>query len=333
MTFSHKQAESMVDAVVKYTMDHSLHERATDPSRIEFLRVSSLPFCSRQMFLGVFGSLNTTAHLDSRMMFYVTIGSGVHEVTQHSLDFMSHPGKTSFHELGRLPGKCLIVQDWRCLECRHDYVFQPRPLRCDWCGHTEFSGHEHTVRYGKRILGHMDGTYAFPSPDDPKATYSKQWVHVPIDYKTSTLSAVASGNGLPHPGNVSQLEAYGAIKANEGYNIRSAALIYISRDSPFKRRVCAFKVNTPLVLKKLAVYEAQYEATWAVINKPTVKAAMALPPVVDKDFEYNCGFCKFTDACLKASKGNTGPLEAQVKTRVEWLSSTNFNARRGFPRV
>ena len=326
-----KTVSSLVDEVVKHTMTTGLHLHKNDPSRANYLRVSSLPFCSRQFFLNVFDSLQPRRHNATSMMYFVTVGTAVHEVIQESLAF-SVSGAIADHEIRALPHKAVLVQNWKCKDCGQLHRFVPRPASCSHCGAPESKmlGKEHQVRWGRKVLGHMDGTFAFPSPAAPKAPYSKDWIHIPIDYKTTTLSAIA-GKALPYADNATQLSTYGAIKKSEGYNVPFTALIYVSRDNPHRRKVCTVPLNAKAVLKDLALYEDQYLATWDVIRKPDVASALSLPPIVTSKFSDSCGYCKFIDLCEQASKKNLTPLKQQITSRVVWLTSEGYKRCNHFP--
>ena len=326
-----KTVSALIDEVVKHTMTTGLHVHKNDPSRASYLRVSSLPFCSRQFFLNVFDSLQPRRHNATSMMYFVTVGTAVHEVIQESLAF-SVSNAIAEHDIKSLPHKAVLVQNWKCKDCGQVHKFVPRPASCSHCGAPESKmlGKEHQVRWGRKVLGHMDGTIAFPDSASPRAPYSKSWIHIPIDYKTTTLSAI-EGRGLPYADNATQLSTYGAIKKSEGYNVPFTALVYISRDNPHRRKVCTIPLNMKSVLKDLALHEDQYLSTWEVIKNPDLKSALALPPIVTSGFKESCGYCKFIDQCEQAAKKNLNPLKQQLASRVTWLQSESYKSRNNFP--
>lgn len=297
-----------------------LHSRS-DPSRVNSLRVSSFPFCARAWFLNQPNARALTRTEGAASVFFTSVGTAVHNCFQGAANSLSVPASLQSDPSApkALPKKALLIQDWVCKDCRKRFEFTPHPGTCDWCGSPRLHGDEHEVTFSRRVLGHMDGTFAWPH--HPKAPYSKDWHHVPMDYKTCSASALA-GSNLPYSENVDQLVSYGAIKQAQGYNITKATLVYVCRDNPSKRKVVVLPVDGPKQIKKILRYEKAYERAEACRSQ---EEALALPVRATEDLEKHCGYCRFRKACGASQAGDNRhilPLIritlASLKTRTVW---------------
>lgn len=334
MILTHRDVEKRLEAIMDALVDQGTMSGRSDPDRVNYLRISSFPFCARQWFLNQRTAREGRRVEPTGTLFFTRIGTAVHEIFQGVANTLSFPRKGSgHHNLGDvgIPHNALWIQDWICRECKHRHVFVPHPKACEWCGNHSFKGDEHELTYSKRVLGHMDGTWAFPH--EKGAPYSKDWVHIPIDFKTCTVSAVSSGL-LPYPANVDQLMTYGALKAKDGYNVPMIALIYITRNSPFRgtkfsskatsgRKTCVLSVDADKQLKRVLKYEKKFLEAEQCRDEET---AMALPVRTRKDFDDLCDYCQFVKLCkAEAQQGNDQFLRNEVRITLEYLRSSPPN--------
>lgn len=318
-----KQTEDLVNSTLQFAYEHGITTSRTDPTRSQYLRVSGLPFCSRRWFLDQVTSKSTKRHEKTSDLYYVNLGTTVHELLQGTVESCTTEWFKSEHEKN-LPHRAVLVQDWLCRACGHRHRFEPRPKACTWCGEhgDKLKPLEHQVRHGKVILGHMDGTLAFPDPDNPKAPYSKSWVHIPFDYKTCSAAAQA-GNKLPYDGNKVQLTAYAAIKRYAGYNVPGVVLVYVARDNPNKRKNCYVPLKYAAVLKNLAKWEEEYLHAREVT---TLASAMQLPPKVESGFAEKCSYCPYIKACESNSRGDNSALKLLTERTLKFVNSPTRNS-------
>lgn len=307
----------VVDNVVQHALDKGYTESRVDVTRVQFLRMSSFPFCARNWWLNQTSSRSRSRKEGTMMMFFTRVGTTVHEVFQEALTRLSMPYKGHDYEVGadhKLPMKALLVQDWRCRQCHTLHPFCPHPAACSHCGHDEFRHDEHTLRFSKHILGHMDGTYAFPH--EPGAPYSKKWIHIPIDYKTASLAVLESGL-IPYRGNSEQLLSYGALKAEHGYNVPGVCLIYVRRDNPHVRKTFFLPLNQEQQLRKILQWEKDFVAAGAAMS---LEAFQQLPVRTTKNFETECEYCPYAKACEEDAKGKPARILMQAKTTLAFLT-------------
>lgn len=297
----------------------------SDPSRVNFLRVSSFPFCARAWFLNQPNARAVLRSEGAASVFFTSVGTAVHNCFQQAADSLSVPVafQSNPDEPKSLPKGAVLVQDWVCQECRKRFEFTPHPGKCDWCGSTRIRGDEHEVTFSRRVLGHMDGTFAWPHI--PKAPYSKEWHHVPFDYKTCSDSALNTKDALPYPENVDQLVSYGAIKHRQGYNIKKAALVYISRNNPNKRKVVVLRVDGPSQIKKILGYEKAYERAERCRSE---KEALTLPVRATEDLERNCQYCKFQKPCGAEQSGDPRHIIPLIR-----ISLSSLKSRKTWPNI
>jgi hypothetical protein len=246
------------------------------------------------------------------------VGTAVHHVIQSCASTLAGPCHSPVeedHKVHRFPGGALLIQSWKCKNCRASVEFGPRPKTCAYCKEDVFIGDETEVEFGKFTLGHMDGTIAFPHEKD--APYSKKWFHIPIDYKTSS-KAVLEGGKLPYPTNEDQLLSYGCILHRDGYNVPGTVLIYICRDNPNNRKVCFSKLDVAKQEQKMLGYEATYKAARKV---KTIEEFMELGQRTKDDFERSCDYCQFKPMCMKETLGKGDDvIKAQAASVVKFLN-------------
>lgn len=320
---SGKAVEHAVNACIEFALNEGTRSSRNDPTRVNFLRVSSFPFCARSWFLSLQISRATRRNSNAFSDYYTSVGTTVHTVFQHALDSLHQT--VHDEDIKRLPSQAVLVQDWKCLNCSARYEYQPKPHQCKWCACPFFHGEEHELTFSKHILGHMDGSFAYPLADGKP--YSKRWIHIPIDYKTTTESAI-KGSALPYSDNVDQLSSYGAIKAAQGFNIPGTCLIYVCRDNPRKRKTIFTPLDFDAQMKKIERYERAY----ALARKcTTLEEAIELPVRARKDFEKHCGYCRFQGLCSQEASGNQRPLRDQATRVVTWLAKKGN--RSDFPNV
>lgn len=202
------------------------------------LRISSFPFCPRAYMFNLVDAKRATKTFNTLGQYYTEVGTITHEIVQSALE--------------RVHSKVKMVRDYECVSCRAKYVFRTRPAKCK-CGSTEFKWHEHTVKYGKHIEGHIDDSVLLPS--------KRIWT---IDYKTTSKEKILehrkTGKVFPYESNKAQLSTYSAIKWHEGYDIEGYALIYIARDNPSVYEIVPALLKTPnRILNTAKHYDHQFD--------------------------------------------------------------------------
>lgn len=306
----------VVDAVVQHALDTGYCDGKVDVGRVQYLRISTFPFCARNWWLNQTASRSRIRKENTMTMFFTRVGTTVHEVFQEALSKLSAPYVGHDYEIEKthkLPMNALLVQDWKCVFCKRKFSFCPHPKTCPDCGHDRFHADEHELAYSKHVLGHMDGTYAFPhAPGEP---YSKKWIHIPIDYKTASLAVLDSGL-LPYRGNSEQLLSYGALKAEDGYNVPGVCLIYVRRDNPHVRKVYYIPLNQELQLRKILKWEESYIHARQVT---TLEGFQELPVRTKKNFETDCDYCPYVKACEEDAKGNPARILMHARTTLAFL--------------
>ncbi len=216
--------------------NETLAERKQDPRRVFFLRPSSFPYCGVRKVLDwpkVYAE-GTTSHMNSSMLFYVTVGTAFHNVFQEVL------GKH-----GKLLG------NWVCPVCRSvkSASFYSRCKKCD----TPRQYHELEVLFKNTLIGHLDGLFF----DEKTGTW---WV---IDYKSTSSRNVWKhkkyGNVFPYSTNKAQIRSYvPLIEKQLGKRISGYMLVYLPRDNPFDAHIVSIKHMGPkaksLELARLKAY-------------------------------------------------------------------------------
>ncbi len=200
-----------------------LAERKQDPRRVFFLRPSSFPYCGVRKVLDwpkayAEGGLS---HMNSSMLFYVTVGTAFHNVFQEVL------GKH-----GKLLG------NWVCPKCSSvkRESFYSRCKKCD----IPREYHELEVLFRKTLIGHLDGLFY----DEKTETW---WV---IDYKSTSSRNVWKhrkyGDVFPYGTNKAQIRSYvPLIEKQLGKRISGYMLVYLPRDNPFDAQVVCVKHMGP----------------------------------------------------------------------------------------
>lgn len=313
-----------IESVVETIFDKGINRSLVDPTRVQYLRISSFPFCARSWFLAQPSARAKFREEKASSVYFTSVGTAVHNCFQGAAASLSLPKehRVEDSDLAFLPKNGLLVQDWVCTNCKARVEFTPHPLRCEWCGETRFRGDEHEVKFSQRVLGHMDGTFAFPHA--PKAKYSKMWIHIPIDYKTCSAAAINAAGKLPYPENVDQLLSYGAIKQAEGFNIPAVALIYLCRDNPSKRKIVPLTLDGEKQRKKILKYEKSYLLAEKCRD---IKTAMSLPVRATENLDKNCMYCKYKKACGEEQSGKPAYLESLVKQTLHNLKSLDEKSK------
>jgi len=295
--------ETRFRGTLNAAIEHGSHVTQPDPLRVTKLRISSFPFCARDWLLAL--PTRTAPRLRSTVAeeWFLHMGTTAHDVLQQSV------------ATTELPMSALLIQDWICTECNERHRFQPRPGKCSFCGHATLKHAETRLHYGPHVIGHMDGCLAYPHKKS--AAYSKDWYHVPLDYKTTTSKAV-EGNAptLPYASNVEQLSTYTAILHKYGYNTPGCVLIYVPRDNPHAW-IPKFVPYDAETLSRVDTYVKHYTQARAV---KSVKDARKLPPVATEDFDRHCRYCKFKPLC-KAELADPKVLDTYYEKSIDVLQT------------
>jgi hypothetical protein len=239
------------------------------------LRISSFPFCPRSYLFNLVDAKSPTKTFSTLGRYYTEVGTITHEIIQDALE--------------RTDSKVRMVRDYECTSCHKKFVFRIRPKKCS-CGSTEFKWHEHTVKYGKHIEGHID--------DSTLLSTKRIWT---IDYKTTSKEKIVqhrkTGKVFPYESNEAQLSAYSAIKWSEGYDIEGYALVYVARDNPSTYEIVPRLLKAPnKILRAIEGYDQQFDliaqGRYEEIE-PLCKTEAAINAKV---------FCSYRKLCLNAQE-------------------------------
>ena len=240
-----------------------------DPKRVDYLRVSSFPFCPRAWYLNFQAAKSRSRHNPLPSDYFTSVGTLVHRIFQSGITSVSMPAQLQPDPDNPtvLPYGGLLIQDWHCTHCGKNHEFQPRPLHCQWCGTSSFRDDEHEVTYGTHVLGHMDGTLAFPVTKGQP--YSKKWAHIPIDYKGLALDTpLPTPNGWTTMGKV---EVGDLLFDSEGNPCR-----VVSKSSIHKRRCyrITFDDGSSVVCDDEHLWTTTRKGKSSVVNTEEIKATL-----------------------------------------------------------
>lgn len=237
------------------------------------LRISSFPFCPRSYLFNLVDARSPTKTFSTMGRYYTEVGTITHEIIQDALE--------------RTDSKVHMVRDYECTACHKKYVYRTRPKKCS-CGNTTFKWHEHTVKYGKYIEGHIDDSTLLPT--------KRIWT---IDYKTTSKEKIVqhrkTGKVFPYESNVAQLSTYSAIKWHEGYDIEGYALVYVARDNPSQYEIVPTLLKNP---KKILQAAESYDHQFGLIATGRYEE---IEPLCKTEKEINAKvFCSYRKLCLNA---------------------------------
>jgi hypothetical protein len=268
------------EQAIEYAIDTYEVVEKVDPSRVQYLRISSFPFCGVQWLLGY--PIAVSGRRTNKFMgsYFTSVGTSVHSSIQATLDHSP-----------------FIIQDWFCPACKHLHAFKLRPAKCKGCGAPgeKLKGKEHTYKKDV-ILGHLDG-----------AILLKGGKIVIIDYKTTSVRKAGSKTAIPGLSNVRQIEAYAALLKQEGYDISGWTLIYISRDNA--KRIYkssdefyghSFDKEYPKVLKRVSKYVSDYKVVTGAKTLKDIETIVANRRLLSTEpgGEELCGYCPYKAACI-----------------------------------
>jgi hypothetical protein len=213
-----------------------------DPSRIYFLRPSSLPFCGLRSFLERAEGVNKLRSLDFKSAYFTAVGTATHRIFQ---DYLKIGGK--------------IIGDWWCPQCRNLDRFSTYHT-CKSCS-SPLEYRELEIRDPRGLIGHLDTLFKVDKDI---------WV---VDYKTTSMEAVRrhhkNKHEFPYRNNVHQIRAY--VVLLEYYfkiKIRGWILVYLPRDHPFKDRV----VIEGEMSTKSKAKELQKLQRWIKVHRLSLRA-------------------------------------------------------------
>jgi hypothetical protein len=210
--------ESVVSSVsrsIKEALENTRFVETVDPTRLNTLRFSSLPFCPVKWFLGLEKSVEKDRLVDFGYKYFTSVGTVVHEIFQTTV-FESEEVQT--------------LTDWRCESCREIYPLRSVVKKCTQCGCEKMTRMEHTVGW-RGAVGHVD-----------------EVVHLGdrriflLDYKTTSLKNIDKADP---PGYLSQISSYALAMVDAGFDVVGYALVYVPRDNPFKFRVSPYEFDSP----------------------------------------------------------------------------------------
>lgn len=284
-----------VEQGVEYSLATIEIEEKRDPSRLKYLRVSSFPFCGTQWLLN-FPKATTGKRAETFTgSFFTSVGTTVHNSIQAIMD--------------RSPW---LIQDWKCFACGNLHTFCTKPKRCKKCKNEALQGREHEYK-DDILVGHLDGALLL----------SSDAIDI-LDYKTTSVRKFELPGYLPDMGNVRQIEAYAALKKEQGFNVTGWTLIYILRNSA-QRKYCTstkfyghtFEEEYPRILKRIARYKKDFVTASTAQELSDVEDMVSrrrLRP--DKEDTSNlCNYCPYKSLCVDSEK-LTPRIENSIRVLV-----------------
>ena len=226
---------------------------ASDVSRLQSIRASSLPFCP-SAYLYKIGMFGIKGRVDARSSFYFSVGHVVHDWIQDVLGSTGH-----------------VVGDWYNVRTQEYRAFSvhPNPGNHDW------KYRELTLSTTK-LVGHCDAVIALDPKLAAKASkaktekkrklrFKKLKVRLFVgDYKTCTVAAATQK--AKNPGQVyeEQLCAYSLALTEMGMTVSAWGNIFIPRDNPFKYTLASNEWTPDLQItmkEKLRSYNKNFRKT------------------------------------------------------------------------
>lgn len=207
------------------------------------VRCSQLPFCPLNFFV-THATRGVVSVMDMRGMFYVTIGSGVHEVVQ---DFLGTSGR--------------FLADWECRVCGKKYHMTTQHECCDF----PMKYHEIEVDF-KGIVGHIDAIFV--------DSLGRFWI---VDFKTTSVKSAVIKQKTPGHAYVEQVETYALLmKLQYKIKVHGTMLMFIKRDGPAEPVIWSRPIDDA-DFERIKVRTVKYKKMHRVALNVTTKAeALAL---------------------------------------------------------
>jgi hypothetical protein len=254
-----------------------------DPTRLQYLRCSALPFCPLDFFAKV-ATNGMARSLDMNGVFYTRVGTAVHDVMQTVLAY----------------GNTHLFGDWKCHKCGALEHFSTARTCCGW----PMAYQEVTVNYGG-INGHVDTLFALnPAaaaevsllPEAERMEAAKSLELVIVDYKTTSESAKEDKKRSPPLTYQSQIKAYAwLLRKQYGLNIQGVMLVFIPRDNPAKPTIWEYVLTDTdykLILQDLRLWKAAHKAA---LNIASLEDVAALYENFGTCTDQYCDTCKAKD--------------------------------------
>jgi len=264
--------QTMLQGWWKEASDQGTTEK-TDPERMQFLRPSSLPFCSlRTAYTRIYEGVDDERHMSFNENFYVNQGSAIHQLLQDFVGRMKIEGvvDTPVETLGH----------WKCPRCGHKRRFTTYK-RCTKCrGRSTYE--EIEIRW-RNTVGHID-----------KVIRIGNMLFI-LDYKTTGTKALikhrmqmASGEAplFPYVKNRAQILSYVGLfervfkklfkKGGPFYKctVVGGILAYISREDVFRREFVYLPADAKTkarLLKQSIKDDKVFGRMLKVVEKPSMK--------------------------------------------------------------
>ena len=284
-----------VEQGVEYSLATIEIEERRDPSRLKYLRVSSFPFCGTQWLLNFPKAATGKRSASFTGSFFTSVGTTVHNSIQSIMDMSPW-----------------LIQDWKCFACGTLHQFCTKPKRCKKCKNEALQGREHEYK-DDILVGHLDGAMQL----------TNDAIDI-LDYKTTSVRKFEEPGYLPDVGNVRQIEAYAALKREQGFNVTGWTLIYILRNSA-QRRYCtstkfyghSFEEEYPRILKRIARYKKDFVCASTAQELSDVEDMVSRRRLRPDKEDTNdlCQYCQYKSLCVD-NKKLTPRIENSIKVLV-----------------
>ncbi len=281
-----------------------------DPQKSGFrsveLHPSSFPYCGVRHFHNICQEPPTADRdIPHSMSFYVSIGTAFHTAIQAAM-----------------ARGMQVYGNWTCLECGFTKKFSRKPT-CPKCHNKHMRYDELGVRYGRRIVGHVDGVWIWK---DKKKYYL-------IDYKSAGVSSFEyhekTGKGFPKPANVEQIIKYIVlIEAEYDIELSGWALIYQARDKFDKFEIVGATVSDDEKRKhriEVKRWDRHHDIVVRAKSLEDIQVVIEEKPCKSYDDYMNRYHDKFNECPLYQHCFKRSSLKLQLESDiagVDWLPLT-----------
>lgn len=300
-----------VEGALKKAQDEGYTRRSVDPKRVLYLRPSSFHYCPLRTFFGLPKALSKSTQENFSTSFFTKVGTATHLVWQSAMEVSS----------------VRLLKDWQCVnrECKHRVVLEPAPkdMKCPKCG-SPVKGDEHEIDLDY-LQGHVDEILLF---DRGGKTYA-----VPIDYKSTSAAKIYKKRKEPDEAYVAQISSYATlikpILAKRGIEVLGWALVFFTRDNPFKTVVVPGKTFMPK--EKLKRWAKEHTEVIAKVSqpehlKPLVRNRMCK---TREEMEGSIGRCDHVSRCIHGDRTCFNHAKAILDTLRDKLPVVEFFRREG----
>lgn len=303
-----------VTAAIQKTQREGTNRSKKDSKRLLYLRPSGFHFnyCQLRTFFACREALHGSTHtlMDFSKSYFTKMGTTSHEVFQEAL-FRS--GVEALH-------------DWVCTRCKTRYRMKESIKKCSTCWRKgvrdkpTFEREEIEIDY-LGVLGHIDCVLKV------KDREGKVW-YVVVDLKSTSAAALPKKKKDPGDNYLAQIQTYTLVLKELGLPIKGWALVFFTRDNPFKFEVVS-GTEIRISKKELKLWgKLHREALNATSLKEVLLFAEHRICRSREDVEKKMGSCPHAVKCIHGDAECKKHVKADFKQMagklpvIQWLSQT-----------